>query len=265
MKNKEMLSLLSIITLATFIVGYSIAMPHNQTTIKEPQLHIYSHRGASGEEVEHTFAAYDLAILYGSNFIEQDLVTSKNGTLYVSHDKSAKRITGVDKKYVDLTDDEINKLRTSSNEPIYTMDAVFKRYKDNVNYVIELKDGSSQVDKFKKLVKDSGLEENIIVQSSDLKTMKELETIFPDMQKLCLVSNQRQLDNSLKEDSVDIVGMVSTLMTTQNINLVHKSHKKADVWTLNSMTQIKSAIDLNVDTYFTNFTAKAFVMEDKYR
>ena len=47
--------------------------------------HVYSHRGSKGSN-EHTFEAYDEAIKAGSHNIEQDVVVSRDGTLYVSHD-----------------------------------------------------------------------------------------------------------------------------------------------------------------------------------
>ncbi|MEO1781207.1 glycerophosphodiester phosphodiesterase family protein [Enterococcus diestrammenae] len=66
-----------------------------------------------------------LAIQYGSKYIEQDLVTSKQGTLYVSHDLSAKRLTGVDKQFSDMTDVEINVLKTIIGESILSLRDVF--------------------------------------------------------------------------------------------------------------------------------------------
>lgn len=100
---------------------------------------IISHRGASGEEIEHSFSAYDLAIAYGGKYIEQDVVTSKDGTLYVSHDDNAKRLTGVNKNYNEMTDVEISKLRLENKENIHSLEDVFKRYGKTTNYVIETK------------------------------------------------------------------------------------------------------------------------------
>ena len=50
--------------------------------------HVYSHRGSDGDE-EHSFKAYDAAIEAGSRYIEQDVVISADGILYVSHDLNA--------------------------------------------------------------------------------------------------------------------------------------------------------------------------------
>jgi alpha-galactosidase len=47
---------------------------------------IVAHRGASGYRPEHTLAAYELAIEMGADFIEPDLVSTKDGVLICRHD-----------------------------------------------------------------------------------------------------------------------------------------------------------------------------------
>lgn len=47
---------------------------------------IIAHRGASGERPEHTRAAYERAIEQGADFIEPDLVMSRDGVLIVRHE-----------------------------------------------------------------------------------------------------------------------------------------------------------------------------------
>jgi glycerophosphoryl diester phosphodiesterase len=47
---------------------------------------IIAHRGASGQRPEHTQGAYDLAITQGADFIEPDLVLTKDGALVVRHE-----------------------------------------------------------------------------------------------------------------------------------------------------------------------------------
>lgn len=225
--------------------------------------HVFSHRGASGEEVEHTFAAYDLAIEYGSKYIEQDLVTSKDGTLYVSHDLSAKRITGVDRLYSDMTDVEINKLQTKNGEKIHTLQSVFDRYQKKINYVIELKENSRQTSLFLDIINKNNLQKNVIVQASDITPLNEIVAQFPNMKKLLLVANQRELETAVQSENVDIVSAEKKLMTKENVALVHKNNKDFNVWTLDTTSEILQAIDLKVDTYFTNYTAKALALEKK--
>ncbi len=56
---------------------------------------IIAHRGASGERPEHTRAAYDLAIDQGADFIEPDLVISRDGVLVVRHENEIGDTTDV--------------------------------------------------------------------------------------------------------------------------------------------------------------------------
>ncbi len=56
---------------------------------------VIAHRGASGERPEHTRAAYELAIDQGADFIEPDLVMSKDGVLIVRHENEIGGTTDV--------------------------------------------------------------------------------------------------------------------------------------------------------------------------
>lgn len=56
---------------------------------------IIAHRGASGERPEHTLAAYALAIAQGADFIEPDLVSTKDGVLVARHENEVSGTTDV--------------------------------------------------------------------------------------------------------------------------------------------------------------------------
>ena len=60
----------------------------------EPPL-IIAHRGASGELPEHTLEAYQRAIEQGADFIEPDLVMTKDGVLIARHDRFLSTTTNV--------------------------------------------------------------------------------------------------------------------------------------------------------------------------
>ena len=56
---------------------------------------VIAHRGASGERPEHTIAAYRLAIAQGADFIEPDLVLTKDGVLVARHENEISETTNV--------------------------------------------------------------------------------------------------------------------------------------------------------------------------
>ncbi|WP_428385348.1 glycerophosphodiester phosphodiesterase [Nevskia ramosa] len=56
---------------------------------------VIGHRGASGYRPEHTLAAYELAINLGVDFIEPDLVSTKDGVLVARHENEIGGTTDV--------------------------------------------------------------------------------------------------------------------------------------------------------------------------
>ncbi len=57
---------------------------------------VIGHRGASGYRPEHTLAAYELAIDMGVDFIEPDLVSTKDGVLVARHENEISGTTDVE-------------------------------------------------------------------------------------------------------------------------------------------------------------------------
>ena len=56
---------------------------------------VIAHRGASGERPEHTIAGYKLAIDLGADYIEPDLVLTKDGVLVARHENEISETTDV--------------------------------------------------------------------------------------------------------------------------------------------------------------------------
>ncbi|MDZ8088636.1 MAG: glycerophosphodiester phosphodiesterase [Nostoc sp. DedQUE12b] len=65
------------------------------TTLQETSPIIIAHRGASGYRLEHTLAAYELAIALGADYIELDLVSTKDGILIARHENEISETTDV--------------------------------------------------------------------------------------------------------------------------------------------------------------------------
>lgn len=227
--------------------------------------HIYSHRGSEGEK-EHSFEAYDAAIAAGSRYIEQDLVLSSDGVLFVSHDLTAAAMTGDSRAYASMTAEQIDKLETKAGGKVLRMSEVFDRYGDSVTYVIELKayEDSRMLNAFKELVDKYGYQDRIIVQCMDIHPLRTLESMYPDMTKLYICRSEWGFDTSINEPYIDIISVKDWMMNQDRCNTVHNRGKLFSAWTLDSETQIRNAIDIGVDTYFTNDTPLAISIEKDY-
>nr|WP_260583978.1 glycerophosphodiester phosphodiesterase [Sphingopyxis sp. PET50] len=70
-------------------------MAAQQPTLDGKPPIVIAHRGASGERPEHTLEAYRLAIDLGADFIEPDLVLTKDGILVARHENEISETTDV--------------------------------------------------------------------------------------------------------------------------------------------------------------------------
>lgn len=77
------------------LVGCAADPVTTQPTLDGQPPIVIAHRGASGERPEHTIAAYRLAIAQGADFIEPDLVLTKDGILVARHENEISETTDV--------------------------------------------------------------------------------------------------------------------------------------------------------------------------
>lgn len=225
----------------------------------------FSHRGDSVDHVEHTFAAYDAAIQKGSRCIEQDLVLSASGTLYVSHDDNARRLTGINRLYSTMTDQEIAALRMENGEPVHSLQEVFSRYGTDVTYVVEVRPVEAEVLKFIEIVKQDGLEDNIIMQCKDLQLIHQIRQTFPSMPVLFLAMNLQDVSQGLTDPDVDIISVPRKWTSEEMAEWIHSYEKLYSVWTLDTEEEMEAAHACGVDIFFTDDTGLAAAMTRSWR
>lgn len=62
---------------------------------------VLAHRGASGHLPEHTLAAYTLAWSMGADYLEPDVVLTRDGVAICAHDVNMERVTDVAERFPD--------------------------------------------------------------------------------------------------------------------------------------------------------------------
>ncbi len=238
-----------------------------QTLIAEAAAkHVYSHRGTAGDN-EHTFDAYDQAIAAGSHIIELDVVRSKDNVLFVSHSKNAVIMTGNNALYSVMTSKEIEKLRTFAGNKVLHLYEVFDRYETDITFVLDVKIWDDDTMKaLSKLVDKYENQDRIIVMSHMPEYLKKLKKRYPEMTTLYPCRTQEELDEYKSKPYVDIlsVPVESNLLTAENSDAVHAEGKLFCVWTITTEEEIKHAIDLKVDVYYTDDTPLALAIEKEY-
>ncbi|WP_279027829.1 glycerophosphodiester phosphodiesterase [Gibbsiella quercinecans] len=84
----------------TLLAGILFAAAMNSTAYAADKL-VIAHRGASGYLPEHTLSAKAMAYAQGADFLEQDLVMTKDDELVVLHDHYLDRVTDVAQRFPD--------------------------------------------------------------------------------------------------------------------------------------------------------------------
>jgi glycerophosphoryl diester phosphodiesterase len=95
-RSTSMLLAAALLTLLVVPATVAGAVPDGEAASrghKEPI--VIGHRGASGYRPEHTLAAYQLAIDMGADYIEPDLVSTKDGVLVARHENDITGTTDV--------------------------------------------------------------------------------------------------------------------------------------------------------------------------
>lgn len=83
------------------LVPTLLSLMLNLTPVPAKEAHplVIGHRGASGQLPEHTLAAYELAIEQGADYIEPDLVVTRDGHLVARHENEIGGTTDVSERY----------------------------------------------------------------------------------------------------------------------------------------------------------------------
>lgn len=142
-----------------------------------------AHRGLHGGGIpENTLSAFEKAIEMGLP-IEFDVHLSKDGKLFVFHDYSLKRMTGIDFPCEEKNLEELIAINIlNSSEKIPSFRDVLNLVRGRVPLVIEMKCYKSE-DTMAKVLMDeiSGYEGEFVVQSFNPLPLVWLRRHFPDM------------------------------------------------------------------------------------
>ncbi len=174
---------------------------------------VIAHRGASAYAPENTHSAFRLAIEMKAEMIELDVSLSKNGSVVVIHDDTLDRTTDASGLVKSFELWELKNLETGSwfddkfaGEPFPTLIEVLSYTKDKIAVNIEIKTeavtdypGGGIVDKVLKIVKETEVEDQVIISSFDYRVMEHLETLDPEIPKAILYEESQSGELSPSE------------------------------------------------------------------
>ena len=222
---------------------------------------VYSYKGSSDDEA-YTMAAYDHAVEAGSGFISMPFVVSGDGTLFVADSDESQGLTGYSGYFSGMSDGQIAELKTRGGADIAKLSDIVEKHGKNINYIIELKYTSDRnIQALEDFIKKNELEGNVAIASTYFSGLRTLENDMPDIPKIFLCEDDVSFGEALGLAQVDTISVRKDLMIADYCKMAHDRGKKFGAWTLNTEDEIKSAIDMGVDSYFTDETNLAVGIE----
>jgi glycerophosphoryl diester phosphodiesterase len=259
------------------------AAPGKGSTTDSTVLNI-GHRGASGYAPEHTFAAYDLALEQGADYIEVDLQMTADGVLVAMHDDTLDRTAtapeGVPEEYctgpvIEKTLEQIKMCDVGSwfgpeyaGEQIPTLEEIFQRYGTSVNYYIETKNPEAapgMEEELLRLMDEYGLIEpaekrwQVLIQSFSAESLMKIHELEPSLPLIQLYSADTETSESIRADLAEAseyavgIGPSQSDVDAALVEAAHDYCLDVHPYTVNTVEDMEKLIALGVDGMFTNY------------
>lgn len=221
----------------------------------QPEDRVFAHNKTGGST--DPIATFDSAASQGATHIEQDVALADDGKLYV---------------YKGNIQNAAEPASAVQGSPLLSW--MFETYGKSFTYVVELKTTSPEAaSALVDLIRQNDYEDNVIVQCFEISVLSQIKADLPGVETMCLCDNkngrngQQNLENALPGDAVDIICVCEAdgLMTQDNLSRVHEAGKEFGAWLMNDEGQIKHAIDMGLDCYFTEYPGRAIGLEKEYR
>lgn len=247
---------------------------------------VIAHRGASWDAPEHTFAAYDLALAQGADWIEQDLQMTRDGQLVVLHDGSLDRTARGpaadcagpvrEKTLAQLANCEVGSWFNTAHPEraqagfvgarIPTLDDVLTRYAGRARFYIETKnpdDAPAMVDSLlatlrrHRLLGRDATEGRVLVQSFSPASLRRLHALEPRLPLVQLWDDAipaGQLEATLDWVRAYAVGFGPNrrIVTQQLVDAAQARGLDVHPYTVNAEPAMVLMLELGVDGMFTD-------------
>ena len=240
-----------IIVVAVLVNGFNIYGNGVNKNIKT-----IAHRGYVAKGVENSIEALEGAAEVGADYVEFDIILTKDNKFVVMHDYNLKRLAGLNKRVQDMNFDEVVGLTINQGDytsKIPSLEKFVTKAKElNMNLVIELKphgaEPSNYIDILIDEVKRLKLE-NYKFMSLDSKVINELEEKAPDLETGYVIPLQF---GNFSNTKVDFFVIEDFSYRDRLVEQARKENKQVFVWTINDSALITRYLQSPADGIITD-------------
>lgn len=204
------------------------------------------HRGARAYEPENTIRSFARALELGVNAVELDVRKTRDNELVVIHDDKVDRTTNGKGLVSELTLKEIKSFITDKGEKIPTLEEALDFLDRKVKILIELKEVGVE-DKVMKIVKDKGLEDNVIIISFHEEALRRIREINDKVEMgLIYVKHKDPIKAALDLKANYLLPMYK-FVHSAFVKKAHQNGLKVIVWTINTLEEAHEYANKGVD------------------
>ena len=215
-----------------------------------------AHRGYVTKGVENSIEALEEAAEVGADYVEFDIILTKDNKFVVMHDYNLKRLAGLNKRVQDMNFDEVVGLTIKQGDytsKIPSLEEFVNKAKElNMKLVIELKphgaEPSNYIDILIGEIKRLKLE-NYKFMSLNSKVIEELETKVPNLETGYVIPLQF---GNFHHSNVDFFVIEDFSYRDRLVEQARKENKQVFVWTINNPALITKYLQSPADGIITD-------------
>jgi glycerophosphoryl diester phosphodiesterase len=248
---------------------------HSQSSSFAPRL--YAHRGAPADAPENTLESFQRAIDIGVDAIETDVHMTQDGHVVICHDPSAKRMTGVDVRWQDISLVDAQRfdmgwgyVATDGSRPfsgqdvrIATLEEALQAFPTTL-FNIDLKQNKpSMVKTVLELLRKHDAEQRVTLASFQAATLIEIrrrgyggDTAMAQAEVAAFVATPlaiwRRLPFTARCAQVPVKAGPLRLDSRWFIDKCHNVGMRVDFWTINDQAECERLFALGADGVMTD-------------
>ena len=247
-----------VVTLTTVIIVVAVLMNgfNMYGNGVNKNIETIAHRGYVAKGVENSIEALEGAAEVGADYVEFDIILTKDNKFVVMHDYNLKRLAGLNKRVQDMNFDEVVGLTIKQGDftsKIPSLEEFVNKAKElNMKLVIELKphgaEPSNYIDILIGEIKRLKLE-NYKFMSLNSKVMEELETKVPNLETGYVIPLQF---GNFHHSNIDFFVIEDFSYRDRLVEQARKENKQVFVWTINNPALITKYLQSPADGIITD-------------
>lgn len=221
------------------------------------KVEVIAHRGFILNAVENSLESLEEAVNKGADYIETDIILTKDNQFVVSHDNNLKRLTGLDKNVREMTSNEVVGLSIYQNgyqSQLVSLDDFINKAKSlNTKLLIEIKLYGNEPENLHQLL-ITQLEKHKVLydyklMSLNLDVMKKIENADHKIETGYVLP---LLFGSFIDEDLDFYLVEDFSYNFYFANKSRLADKEIYVWTINDRDRIENYLQTTIDGIITD-------------